>query len=174
MIYKFSKGSYNISGGSGDGTRQTPWYWYGKTNSTSVDVDNSNTDSSDNGRLYFRVKLTAGTEYMIGQTSPGDGDGKIWLYDQNYGEITYDDDSGSYIDGVDCTDAFSFTPETSGIYIIGAGAYSTSRGAYTVVIYPMPEHEEPPNAQKIYQTSDGFNEFGRAVGHRAATSAGAR
>lgn len=172
MIYHFAKGSYKVAGGLGNGSRQDPWYWYGKTDNHRIAVNNSNTSSDDNCRLYFRVYLKSGVKYVIGQTAPGGGDGKIWLYDQSFNQITYNDDDEGSVGGEYCTDRFEYTPSQDGVYIIGAGAYSSSQGDYTVAISPLPEQEELPAIQKIYDTSTGFNGFGRAIGYRSASVAG--
>jgi hypothetical protein len=172
MIYHYKKGTPSIVGGIGDGSKADPWYWYGKTSGQTVAVNNSNADSSDNYRLYFRVMLKGGTEYHIGQTAPGGGDGRIKLYDSNFSEIRDDDDGGFTIAGVGCSDAVTFTPDSDGIYYIGAGAYSSSTGDYTVAIDPLPEQEPLPEIKWLHPTSSGFNKAGKAVGYRSASLAG--
>ena len=72
-------------------------------------------------------------------TNPDDTDNKIHLYNAEGTELTSNDDGSPTINGVSCSDGFSYTPDKTGIYIIGAGAYSSATGNTTVVCYPAPE-----------------------------------
>ena len=171
MIYHYKKGTPSIVGGAGDGTKADPWYWYRISEGQTVDVDSSNADSNDNYRLYFRVKLKSGTPYQIGQSRPGGGDGRIKLYNDGWTEVQDNDDASTTIAGVSCSDHFTYTPTTDGVFYIGAGAYSTAHGAFSVAINPAPEQEPLPEIQLVYPTSSGFNKAGKAVGYRSASSA---
>lgn len=166
MIYCHKVGT---PAGNGDGSKANPWYWYEKTSGQTVSLDNSNTSTDDKCRLYLRVKLNAGTQYNIGESRPGGGDGKIWLYDESGTEITNNDDDSATIAGVACSDHFSYTPSTTGIYIIGAGSYSSAKGSYTVSMDPAPSADSP---HFIYPTSEGFNSLGKPVKYRSAREAG--
>ena len=171
MIYLFSKGKNELIDNVNDGSRDNPWYWNIVSKNNIANVNNSHI-SGDNGRLYFRVKLKNGVEYQIGQTSPGGGDGTIWIYDENYNELDYNDDSRTTINGVACSDHLYYTPDEDGIYIIGAGAWSSSRGNYQVTVSPSPEYDESPYAKVVYFTSSGFNQLGKALGYRSVSVAG--
>lgn len=175
MISVFKKGTPIQTGGAGDGSRENPWYWYQKTSGHTVDVNNDGTSGEDNHRLYFRVHLRGGVEYTMGQTTPGGEDGKIWLYDAAMSEIMSGDDEEVDIEGNGYTDGFTFEPAADGVYIIGAGTYSTEEdytGNYTVAISPLPEVETIPNAALIYPTSSGFNAIGKPIKYRSADEAG--
>ena len=173
MISVFKRGKFYSFSGYGDGSVSAPWYWYAlDSGGTLCHVNNEHTGEADNGRLYFRVKLKAGTEYIIAQTSPGNGDGKIWLYDQDMKQFDNADDSEAEFSGVCFSDALYFTPETAGVYIIGAGAYSDSRGDYTVGVYPAPESEKIPPGRTGFYTSCGFSTNGRPLKFRSAMEAG--
>ena len=173
MISVFKKGTPKIVGGLGDGTRTSPWYWYGKTSGQTVAVNNSNADSGDRYRVYLRVKLKGGVEYTIGQTSVGgDGDGMIWLYNSAMSEVANDDHSYGDIAGLEVQDVMWYTPPEDGVYIIGAGAYSSDTGAFTVAMSPAPEQETLPEIEYQYPTSSGFNAFGKPLKFRNAAEAG--
>lgn len=171
MIYHYKMQPPTAVGGDGNGTKATPWYWYSKTQGQTVSLNNTGASSSDNYRLYLRVKLKAGTTYSIGQTAPGGGDGKIFLYNQSGTQLTYNDDDWNTIANVQCHDSFSYTPNTTGIYIIGAGAYSGSTGNYTVAINPAPEEDPVPPQQLLYKTSSGFDNWGRSQKSRSSSIA---
>ena len=173
MISVFKKGTPQIIGGLGDGTRTSPWYWYAKTSGQTVAVNNSNASSGDNYRVYLRVKLKGGTTYTIGQTSVGgDGDGMIWLYNSAMSEVANDDHSYGDIAGLEVQDVMTYTPSADGVYIIGAGAYDSDKGAFTVAMSPAPEQETLPNVEYRYPTSSGFNALGRPLKYRSAAEAG--
>lgn len=173
MISVFRKGTPQIVGGLGDGTRTSPWYWYGKTSGQTVAVNNSNASSGDKYRVYLRVKLKGGTTYTIGQTTiDSSGDGMIWLYNSAMSEVASDDHSGGEINGLEVQDVMSYTPSADGVYIIGAGAYDYATGNFTVAISPAPEQETLPEIEYQYPTSSGFNSLGRPLKFRNAKEAG--
>lgn len=171
-FYHFKKGEPEIVGGIGDGTKTSPWYWYGKTEGQTVSVNNAGADSSDNYRLYFRVKLKGGTAYSIGQSGPGAGDGRIKLFDSAMSEVADNDDGLGSVAGISCTDVLTYTPSADGIFYIGAGAYSTATGDYQVAINPAPEQEPLPEIKYRYPTSSGFDEFGYPIAYDTASEAG--
>lgn len=187
MIYHYKMKQPVITGGGSEGdglSIQTPWYWYEKTQGTTIELNNENADYDDATRLYIRVKLEGGTTYNIGEST--DFDGCIWLYDTNGNYVTggtwdeaenyggmYADDRDSEISEIYCSDSFEFTPESTGIYIIGAGSYPGNpyKGNYTVAIYPAPLSDPIPSSEITitYPTSEGFNDFGKAIKYRSAS-----
>lgn len=171
MFHKFSKGKAIAVGGDGTGwTIDSPFYWYRHTDNWKITgLNNSNSPESYNRRIYIRVKLNAGTNYQIGTSS--DFDGKIWLYNTDGSEITSADDSSYDVNGEYFSDIIDYTPSTSGVYIIGAGAYSDGQGDIRVCCYPQPEQEEIPNSTMVYETSNGFNALGLPIRYRNADSA---
>lgn len=172
MISVFKKGTPKIVGGFGEGTRSNPWYWYGKTSGQTVAVNNSNASSGDRYRVYLRVKLKGGTAYTIGQTAVGGGDGMIWLYNSGMSEVASDDHSYGEIAGLEVQDVMRYTPSADGVYIIGAGAYDSDTGDFTVAMSPAPEQETLPEVEYQYPTSSGFNSVGRPLKYRSAKEAG--
>ena len=131
-----------------DGSKANPKLW-----KTIADPDNSTqtvqfhtgeavSGPADNYRTYIYVKLLAGVEYTIGMTNPSGQDNKIYLYDAAGTPVAEDDDGGITIDGVSCNDAINYTPTADGVFIIGAGAYSSATGYTKVVCYPAPQDIE--------------------------------
>lgn len=174
MLYHYKMNPPTIiTGASGDGSRNAPWYWYSKSSGMFVSLNNDGTSGDDNHRLYLRVKLQADTLYSIGQTAPGGDDGKIWLFDQNFNQLTYADDEQMQFDEIQYTDTIRYTPQTTGIYIIGAGTYAdyNSTGDYKVICYPAPQSDSVPTPSITYPTSEGFNDFGKAIKYRSAKAA---
>lgn len=174
MISIFKKGKSYLTGGTGDGTRNTPYYWFVKTNNELITgLDNSNADRNDDCRVYLRIKLKAGTTYTIAMTAPGGYDGKIYLYDENWKQLTSGDDTGDG-DSETLDDCVTYTPSADGIFYIGAGNYSYDEGSglFKVRCYPVPEYEAPPAVATIYETSSGFDEFGYPVRFDTAMEAG--
>lgn len=169
---KIGKGSSQQVGGDGDGWAiASPFYWYRHTDNWKITgLNNSNSPESYNRRIYIRVYLNAGTNYQIGTSS--DFDGKIWLYNTDGSEITSADDSSYEVNGEYFSDIIDYTPSTSGVYIIGAGAYSDGQGDMTVCCYPAPEQEETPESTTVYETSSGFNSIGKPISYRSASGAG--
>ena len=168
---KFKRGKSYEVGGDGTGwTMDSPFYWYRHTDNWKAEgLNNSNSPESSNRRIYFRVKLKAGVNYTI--ATYGDFDGKIWLYDINGNEITYNDDDPSNVEGTYFSDTIWYTPSADGLFIFGAGAYSSGTGDMRVCCYPAPEQEEIPDSTKVYETSSGFDSFGFPIKYDTADMA---
>ena len=74
----------------------------------------------------------------------------------------------------------NITPETTGIYLIGAGSWVEDYGDgevygvgdITVTITPPPMEDPLPNQELVYETSSGFNNFGKPIKYRSAELAG--
>lgn len=130
---------------SEDGTKANPKLWSSIVSADSnkqtqvFNTADSKAGSSENYRTYIYVKLLGGVNYTIGMTNEDGQDNRIYLYDDTGSEVTNNDDMGFDIDGVYCKDTINFTPSADGIFIIGAGAYSTGTGNTKVVCSPDPE-----------------------------------
>ena len=85
---------------------------------------NSSTDSD-----WYRVELEAGETYTFDMrdTASSNLDSYLYLYDAVGNQITFNDDGGAGTDA-----RISYTASTSGTFYIGADAYSTSTGEYTL------------------------------------------
>ena len=140
-------GGGTIVDGDG-GSIGTPYIWdlhcesnrYQSTIFNNYDASNFD----DNSKIYIKVKLKAGTAYVIGMNENKNFDGKMWLYDMEGNYITDNDDSVEEINGIPCKDLVHFTPDTDGDYIIAPGCFSTSPnsgGEFYVVMDPAPKEE---------------------------------
>ncbi|WP_395647210.1 PPC domain-containing protein [Terricaulis sp.] len=81
---------------------------------------------------FYRVELEAGVSYAIEVSGAGQNplaDPFLTIYDESGQRLTSDDDSG---DGLDAR--LRFTPETSGVFHIGASGLGGSTGWYQVTI----------------------------------------
>ncbi|NVN88815.1 MAG: DUF4214 domain-containing protein [Rhodopseudomonas sp.] len=83
---------------------------------------------------WFRVNLTAGTTYTINLQGNASGHGTLadpylTLYNSSGQAIASDDDSGTGYDSL-----LTFTPTASGSYYVGASAYSSGTGTYSVSV----------------------------------------
>jgi hypothetical protein len=93
-LYYHDRGASN-----GTGSKADPFNWFAKINGTEnwrTEQFNTNTSiagSSENYRVYFKVKLLAGTNYQIGMTNLSNQDNKIYIYDKTGNELTSNDDS---------------------------------------------------------------------------------
>ena len=170
MIYHYKMKQPIITGGSSgnNGTMQSPWYWSQKTQGSNTVAYVNNQDSeAQNAQVYIRVKLNAGTTYGINQHFI-DGDSYLRIFNENGDYIQSNDDGGyeqldSYLE---------FQPESTGIYIIGAGSYDgDSRGDIVITLETAPEEDTIPSSEIsiTYQTSEGFNDFGKAIKYKSAS-----
>ncbi|MDR3441040.1 DUF4214 domain-containing protein [Telmatospirillum sp.] len=78
---------------------------------------------------WFKVQLTAGTEYSFTVGSGTLGAPLVTLYDSTGKEIVSGNDGGT-IDGT----ATAFMPTTSGVYYVGVGGQLSSTGTFTLSV----------------------------------------
>ncbi len=94
-----------------------------------VTVGGSTSGSIETGydNDWFAVSLVAGTRYQFSLNGISLADPYLSLYSGNGGLITSDDDSGAGLNSL-----ISYTATVSGTYFLGARAYSTGTGSYTL------------------------------------------
>lgn len=123
----------------GSGTKTDPYYWYGILDETNPNGKHTKEFNQNYDYGWVRVKLEAGTSYIIGQT--GGFDTYLKLYDEtgNY-ELNFNDDNNEVIDGVSINSMLSFMPEQTGIYLVKADSYNGNYpdNATTLHIDPAP------------------------------------
>ncbi|NGZ26949.1 MAG: hypothetical protein G8345_08675 [Magnetococcales bacterium] len=93
---------------------------------------------------WWQVVLNSGVAYSIQQDAASGStlDTYLRLLDAGGTLLTYDDDSGDYLNSL-----INFTPDTTGTYFVSAGGYSSSRGSYTLSITTAaenPSQEDQP------------------------------
>ena len=137
---------------TGDGTDQNPVYWDSVVGTDrTITPDFSTADYSGNSfKRNFYVKLNAGTEYLIGVSNSG-FDADILLFDLDGNLLKQGDEDNEEINGVNYNDSVRFTPSSTGIYRIAAGAYSSGSGTSHVACYPAPEYAEAPTATEPWE-----------------------
>jgi hypothetical protein len=163
---------------TGDGfSKNNPIHWYALTDNWIIERISNQNATDVHKCLYFRLKLKAGTTYHIGANGYkfGDLDGMVWLYDESGILLLKDDHSRRSINNEEFQDVMVFTCETDGIYIFAAGSYyedyenPSETHEFPVACYPQPEYEEVRIKKVVYETSDGFNEFGKPERFRIAS-----
>jgi hypothetical protein len=174
-LMKFKKVTPKKEFNTGSGfSHNDPIHWYALTNNWKIDKVSTYDATDVHKCLYFRLKLKAGTTYRIGadgsRFDEDDGlDGMVWLYDESGILLLEDDSSGRSINNEEFQDVIEFQCEEDGIYIFAAGAFEDGCGEFPVGCYPQPEYEEVPIKKVEYETSDGFNEFGKPERFRIAS-----
>ena len=152
-------------GGDGDGSKETPLYWYGNLNEGNNCVagyfDNSSTFNEMNYTaepLYVRVYLDAGTTYTIGQTCWG----AFSICDEEFNSLVKADYNEQEISGIYCVYCLTFTPETSGIYMLKSGVTEGYPEQYKLCFNIAPNAiDAVPEVYDYQLTSVGFDGIGR-------------
>ena len=109
---------------------------------------------------WFRVELQSGQQYAIDlEGSPTDmgtlPDPYLFLFDGAGTELDWNDDGGA-----DFNSRLLFTPETTGTYYIGAGAFGSEVGTYTLSVA---EYVAPPDDYPADATTTGRVTVGDSV-----------
>ncbi len=143
--------AYNSGGGggtpslSGSGTLADPYIWetcidslIGTTSGChTIEFSTGNYSSS---RVYVRIGLSADVTYQMLQT--GNYDTYLWLYDSTgNNELASNNDITSPVDGYypeNSGSYFTYTPNSTGYYLIVAGGYGGASGAARLHVYPKP------------------------------------
>lgn len=175
--------------GPGDGSETAPWNWYDIAEGENI------TDGTilrrDASGAFVRVNLTAGVSYEIFADNSANDSYIMVFYEDDNGNMSNakDDDEDP---GWDCdyendsceySVRFTFTPDTTGNYIIKYIDYYAQWdgsdnicGFDSAYIKPAPNvvqtanPDEPPSL--IYPTSEGFNSLGKPIEYRSAVDAG--
>lgn len=75
----------------------------------------------------FKVTLVAGTAYLFNQNSTSSLDPYLYLYNSNFSLLTSNDDANSTLNS-----EIAYTATSTGTFYLGAKAYSTSVGSYSL------------------------------------------
>ncbi len=139
---------------TGEGTVENPKYWDSVITDTenrwATPIYNTGSFAISGNKCNFYVKLTAGTPYQMGVSANGK-DNVVRLYDLA-GEVLIEDDGNSAdINGITCSDSFSFTPTVTGVYRFEAGAWSTAVGDVQAVCFPAPELANAPTKTEPWE-----------------------
>ena len=156
-----------------EGTAANPKYW----DSVITDTENrwvtpvySTGDFGNSGnKCNFYVKLTAGTAYQMGVSENGN-DNVVRLYDLADKVLIEDDGNSTDINGIACSDAFTFTPTVTGVYRFEAGAWSTAVGDVQAVCFPAPEVANAPTKTEPWELD--WEECGYPKGAYLVSGAG--
>jgi hypothetical protein len=163
-------------GGVGEGTKASPFYWYGKLVEDNPCVTGSY-DNSDSFNemdytaepIWVRVYLDAETTYTIGQTCYG----SFALCDEEFNSLVKADSNEQEISGVYCAYCLTYTPETSGVYLLKSGVTSGYPEQYKLCFNVAPNATDEVPAIYDYQlTSAGFDNYGLPIKYRSLMDAG--
>ena len=105
------------------------------TSSLVLDISSDSTIDTSGDQDWFRISLNAGTTYAFRQdkTSGSNLDSYLRLMNSSGTEIASDDDSGGNGNSL-----LTYTPASSGTFYVAAGGHSSSTGAYSLSVTPMP------------------------------------
>jgi len=104
---------------------------------------------------WFSVALTQGVRYMFAMKGADTGDGtlgdpQLRLFAQSGVELASDSDSGLGDNAL-----LSFTPSTSGTYLLAANGFSTGTGTYT--IRALPNDASPDRGAPVFSGSSSID-----------------
>lgn len=139
-----SSSSSNISG---SGTQADPYIWESCVdnsigNTSGCHTIEFSTGNYSNSRVYVRIGLSAGVSYQMLQT--GNYDTYLKLYNSSGTEEESNDDNnnGESVDGCygnyNSSSYFTYTPQTTGYYLLVAGGYENASGTARLHVYPRP------------------------------------
>lgn len=159
------------------GKSDNPIYWSNAQydeSSTHVTRTFTTYDFEDSSyRVNLYVHLLAGINYRFGITGAY-GDAKIVLYDLSRSQITAGDDNSIDLNGMECSDHVSYTPSSTGLYILEAGAYGSDGFDFNVYAETVPADAAPSPYEHPWDfpRSTAWHKGGAAPGEYAVYRAG--
>jgi hypothetical protein len=151
----------------GNATSYTGYAWAVSTGSSTTIVDQLSAESIqlDDGTFFdfHEVELTAGTTYVIDVTSD-EFDAVAYLFDASHNQLAVNDQA----EGTGTNAQITFTPETSGTYLVGVGTPTAgATGGYMARVASGDRIGQAPSVT-VSRGNDADDDVTNDVPHNAA------